>query len=969
MAAGRESLDLSGVWRIAFDPEDVGRRDGWFDAETIRAHATREIIVPSCWEEIEQDYEGVAWYTRSFDVPGSFRHQTVRLRFHAANYRAEVWLNGEMVDYHDGGYTPFEFDVTGIVRPGAENLIIVRVVGPLITRDVVIDGIGMNETPHWRGAIAGGLWQPVELISTAQDYVRDVFVAPDIHADAITVDLALENAGTWSHTGALRLTVHDVGVVSGTPAKDGSASSEAPPSATVEIPVVLVPGTNPLTAELTLEDPSLWSPDDPHLCVLEAKLETSDGQSDLVTTRFGMREFTVENGRFCLNGEPLYLKALFWECLYPNTLANPPDPAMVRRELVLAKEMGANLLRPWRKPLQPWIMDMADEMGILLVGAVPVECMDHWPEVSPQLATRVAIEVRESVLRDRNHPSLVWWELFNEILRPELGRLKHRMALLARELDPSRLIADESGGWWGGAHLYLPYSSEPTPFNELHRYLRAPVDDRVYEALRTMGAPEAPGWRGVSEDEDAPSFLSEVGFGSLSDLSKDVQRYEAEGNPITPDAGYHKALLLSLEAAMEEQGLYEVFGDVSTLCAASQAVQAEGNKLQVEAVRLNPHIDGFAVHAFTDGDWVYGAGVLDIWRNPKPVYHALKEAYGPLYLALRVHPANVVTGEDARLTVTAVNDLGPVAGDLSIGVVGSRSDGEGGLTLVDARPIEIGRGIVPLLETTLSTDGLDGTAAVKARLVSGGSLVAENTFVFLVVDPQALRQTWSQARTRWATIDPAGVLNGPVFDDGTPLKHPVVVGCEDAPDGRTLVQFERLFERVRAGGVAVFLKPPVHRDERLLGALNGFWEAGAIPAEENALVASGLFPLELHSRMATGMWVPVNHVVKDHPIFAGLPTNTMMGHVYQNLCPVETLVGVEGETIVGALSCEWNKAPRTYLGYHEFWWGSSLVVVPYGEGKLMLSTLRIVEHLGRDPVVDLVFRQMVDYAAELVTAA
>ena len=157
------------------------------------------------------------------------------------------------------------------------------------------------------------------------------------------------------------------------------------------------------------------------------------------------------------------------------------------------------------------------------------------------------------------------------------------------------------------------------------------------------------------------------------------------------------------------------------------------------------------------------------------------------------------------------------------------------------------------------------------------------------------------------------------------------------------------------------VKPPIHRPPDMIRRLNGFWHANVVPPQENALLASGLFPLDLRSRMATGMWVPVNHIVMAHPIFAGLPTNVMMDHVYQNVCPAETLLDVAGETVVGALSFEWNTEPRTYLGCREFWWGSSLVVVPLGKGKLVLSTLRLLENLGRDPVADVIFGNLVRF--------
>ena len=132
--------------------------------------------MPSCWEEIEQDYEGVAFYGRRFSVPELWQGKTVRLHFDAVNFVAEVRLNDQAVGLHEGGFTPFEFRVDKMIRPGQENTITLRVVGPILLDDKRVDGLGPMETPQWRGAIAGGIWQSVRLIATGDVYVEDVFI-------------------------------------------------------------------------------------------------------------------------------------------------------------------------------------------------------------------------------------------------------------------------------------------------------------------------------------------------------------------------------------------------------------------------------------------------------------------------------------------------------------------------------------------------------------------------------------------------------------------------------------------------------------------------------------------------------------------------------------------------------------------------------------------------------------------------
>ena len=132
-------------------------------------------------------------------------------------------------------------------------------------------------------------------------------------------------------------------------------------------------------------------------------------------------------------------------------------------------------------------LDLAEEMGVLTVGSLAIECMD-FPVESARLPARVESEVRESILRDRNRACVVQWELFNELKRPVLKQLLQPMAMLARQLDPTRLILDESGGWAQGANMYLPYASEPTKFNDIHDYPGPQINEEVYDKLLLTGS-------------------------------------------------------------------------------------------------------------------------------------------------------------------------------------------------------------------------------------------------------------------------------------------------------------------------------------------------------------------------------------------------------------------------------------------------------------------------------------------------
>ena len=191
--------------------------------------------------------------------------------------------------------------------------------------------------------------------------------------------------------------------------------------------------------------------------------ETIDGHG----ASFGMCRFVIQDGDYLLNGGWLLVRSPFFEGLYPTGLAAPPDEAFVRHELQPAKDAGLNLIRLWRKPQPPIVYDVADEIGLLFVGTMPIECMSRWLTMTPYAERRIRNEVRESVRRDRNHPCIVSWEIFNEITRSALQRIKQRVSREARKLDLSRFILDESGGFGGGAFIYPPNSTEPVQINNV----------------------------------------------------------------------------------------------------------------------------------------------------------------------------------------------------------------------------------------------------------------------------------------------------------------------------------------------------------------------------------------------------------------------------------------------------------------------------------------------------------------------
>jgi len=930
-ARGREVMSLDGTWQIVFDEKNEGRERQWVRGDRFPCNRAREAVVPGCWELIEKDYEGVAFYRRSFTVPETWAGKVVRLQFDAVNFRAEVWLNAHAVGCHDGGFTPFEFRVDDLLEPGAENTLILRVVGPILLQEKRIDGLGPLETPQWRGAIAGGIWQPVRLVATGKLYVTDVFIEPRLSDDSATFHLEIENGGARAARAEVEITVD-------------------PAAARRRRSVLLRPGPNALAMRLGIPGAVYWSPDNPYLYRAEVRLVRGGVASDRWTWRFGMREFTIRDRRFCLNGKPFYLKATFFEGLYPVKLAYPDNRAMAAREIRLAKEAGFTMIRPWRKPPPPMWLDLADELGVLTVGSPAVECMDL-PVESARLPGWVENEVRESIRRDRNRTCVVLWELFNELKRPVLKRLLRPMTILARRCDPTRLILDESGGWAQGANIYLPYEFEPVKFNDIHDYPGPQINEEVYNKLLWAGRlthaeMRARGWKGRLPGRNVVpglmTFFSELGYGSLPDLEDSNRRFAAAGNPLAPPAVYHRRLAEQTRRDLAESGFDRIFPDLRAFCLEEQRLHGAANRRMIEAVRCNPAVQGYCIHALTAGDWIIGAGLLDLFRNPKTyAYEATKAANRPRILSIRVRPRNVYAERGTRIEITAVNERAAAAGRLTVAVVGR----DGAAAYTETVAVDLASGISRLFSTELDTRTLAGTYTVRASVTGAGNAVltaAEYAFDVFAGKPRMA------GTARVAVLDPSGVLKPFLRRAGIPFVEftaavdrtcPVFVSRTAAGTAALRKRFEEVAAFVRAGGTAVYLQG---------GGARAPWGRGG--------PASRLLPVAARLKQARGLWTCIPHVVKDHPVFTGLPVNCPMGPLYENVWAETTLIGAGGEPIVASFGYDWfpdyDLRRRHYTGPGDTWWGADLAVVPVGAGRCVLSQLRVVENLGRDPVAD-----------------
>lgn len=940
----QEELVLDATWEIIFDENNEGKNADWVTDAGFRANTDRRpIAVPSVWETIEKDYEGVAIYRHDFVMPEDWKGKIIHLNFGAVNYLSEVWLNDEVVGFHEGGFTPFEFRVDEMAKPGERNILIVRVVGPITLSDKEVDGIKPMETPQWRGGLAGGIWQSVRMVATDDIYLDDVHIQPSFADNSVDFDLTLDQVGLSSIEAKVDIVI--------TEADGGKAVI------TTAENWGLHPGKNKHRLSLTVPNAQPWSPGDPHLYHAEIRISSEGKISDSHTGRFGFREFTIRDNDFYFNGKPIYLKATFFEGLYPNKVAYPDDEAMVREEIRLAKDAGFNMIRPWRKPSSDMWLDIADEMGILVVASPALECMTL-PRSTPYLPMRVENEIREAVLKDRNRTCIVQWELFNELHRPVLKQLMRPMAMLTRELDPMRLILDESGGWAYGANIYLPGAYEPVRFNDIHNYPGPFITNEKYDGYLAIGMTEeekmAAGLDGKTLGRNVVpglmSFVSELGYGSLPNLKSSNERFRASGNPLLPAYRYHERLDREQGEMLRQSGFNYLYPDTEAFYLDLQKIHGAANKRMIEGVRSNPEIDGYCIHALSAGDWILGAGLIDLWRQPKTfAFEDTKAANQPRILSIRTSPRNVYAEEGMELEVISINDLETLPARLEVAVTAE----SGRVVYQKKMDVVLGHRVSTLLKQSLSTRKWEGSYQVTARAYnSTGELLTENSFPFTVFAAKSLRPV----KLKIASFQPSDQLTDALrlgqarvttFGEKTSLSTPVFVGTLPKATGKDSERYQLLVDFMERGGTVVY----------------------AEGVKEDVLEGDPRYPFTCEVEKAMGLWSCIPHLVRAHPIFSGMPENTMMRNEYEHVWAPETLLNLRGlkgegpEIQVASIGYQWFSKEHElhYSGPGPSWWGADVAIIPVGKGRCVVSQLQLLPHLGKDPAADLIWNNLLRF--------
>lgn len=461
--------DLSGPWGFAYDDDDAGVRAGWHHEA---APFTRQIIVPFPPESPasgidDASFHPIVWYRHTFThtvTTGGgrrgFRHsaaapadERLLLHFGAVDYRAQVWVNGQLVATHEGGQTPFSADITGALHADSdEQTIVVR------AEDRPEDLAQPRGKQYWEVESRGiwhsrttGIWQPVWLEPVGTWHIAEVRWTPNTDRTGLGLAVTLNSPPVSPLRLRVQLSLNDSPL-----ADDIYTLTEGE----FQREIALASGTVSLASNANR---LFWTPENPNL--IAATLILLDGETilDEVGSYAGLRSIGISQGQFQLNGRPYYQRLVLQQGYWPESHLAAPSAETLRREVELVKELGFNGVRIHQKVEDPRFLFWCDRLGLLVWGE-----MANAFVFSAQAVERLTREWLDVVRRDYSHPCIVTWMPLNESWgvpalprNPAQQHYVQALYHLTHAIDPTRPVISNDG-WehltndiWG-IHDYTP---------------------------------------------------------------------------------------------------------------------------------------------------------------------------------------------------------------------------------------------------------------------------------------------------------------------------------------------------------------------------------------------------------------------------------------------------------------------------------------------------------------------------------
>lgn len=536
----RESWEnLNGSWEFDFDFGDSKKAQGWAE----RTDYPHKILVPFCPEsELSgihyKDFMDAVWYRRCITLTKEQLQGRILLHFQAVDYHCEAFINGISAGTHDGGYTSFTFDITGLVHAGDNNLAVYasdhlrtgKQPGGKQCASFASEGCFYTRTT--------GIWQTVWLEFVPFTYIASMEAIPDPDNSCVHLKLFTDTLAD-SLTPQPCRSIRAEAYLEGSPV--GSVSAFVSTSCTL------------LT--LPLNQTRLWEPGAPVLYDLILTLTEDNAVTDQVTSYFGLRTVALSDGAILLNGKPLFQRLVLDQGFYPDGIYTAPSDDALKHDIELSMSMGFNGARLHEKVFEERYLYWADRMGYLVWGEFPNWGLDI---TEADALCTVLPQWLQEMKRDYNHPSIVGWCPFNETWdyygKRQDDRVLSCIYLATKAFDPTRPVIDTSGNFHVITDIFdvHDYEQDPEKFAALYGKGCEPYD-RLSDRQHYKGE---------------PFFVSEYGgtWWNAKEAAS-IRRQLKEENQELSGWGYGERPLTEKEAGLRIAALSRILLENPKMCA------------------------------------------------------------------------------------------------------------------------------------------------------------------------------------------------------------------------------------------------------------------------------------------------------------------------------------------------------------------------------------------------------------------
>ena len=406
-----------------------------------------------------KDFIPEMWYHRTISVPDGWAGKRIILHFGAVDYIASIYIDGKIAGRHWGGSSSFDVDITRLVNPGQEHDLVVRVEDDERSGQYAKGKqCGRYDTFGCEYTRTTGIWQTVWMEPVPMTGLKDAYIVPDLDQSRFMVEPSYYGLEAGQQ---LRVKILD---------GDKVVSQKT------------VPASSQSSVDLPVKKVKTWSPESPFLYNVELEVLSADGTvTDKVLSYAGMRKVHIEGNRIFLNNEPVYLRLVLDQGFYPDGVWTAPSDDALKHDIELSMAAGFNGARLHQKVFEPRFHYWADRLGYLTWG----ESASWGANINNLLSARNFLtEWEETVVRDRNHPSIIMWTPFNETWEHpedrEAAREACRMVSDVYELTKNldyRPCHDVSGNYHVVTDVFSVHQYMQNP-DDLKAWL-APVDGHV----------------------------------------------------------------------------------------------------------------------------------------------------------------------------------------------------------------------------------------------------------------------------------------------------------------------------------------------------------------------------------------------------------------------------------------------------------------------------------------------------------